>query len=54
LKVQSAVYWSASSFADGPTGAWFVLFGNGGVFVGNKTDSGQVWCVRGGMNADAY
>lgn len=52
--VQSAHYWSASTDADVPTGAWFVNFLTGGVGAEGKTDAGQVWCVRGGMHADQY
>ena len=52
--VPSAFYWSATTNADSPTNAWLVFFGNGGVGAGSKAGSSQVWCVRGGMNADAY
>ena len=52
--VQSADYWSATTFASFPDGAWLVFFSNGNVDLNNKTHNGQVWCVRGGMNADAY
>jgi hypothetical protein len=52
--VQSAGYWSATTLADNPALAWFVLFGTGGGNTGTKAVSFQVWCVRGGMNADQY
>ena len=52
--VQSANYWSATTYADDPTRAWIVLFFNGGVGDANKASSFPVWCVRGGMNADVY
>ena len=54
--VQSASYWSASTYADFPTGAWSVGFDSGSVLnrLGNKSNTGLAWCVRGGMNADAY
>lgn len=52
--VQSAFYWSASSFADDPSRAWGVYFGGNGVGALSKPVNGLVWCVRGGMNADAY
>lgn len=52
--VQSAFYWSASSDADVPANAWNVRFVDGGVFDGDKSITFHVWCVRGGMNADAY
>jgi hypothetical protein len=52
--VLSDVYWSATSDAENPTFAWNMGFDDG--FVGNsvKTFIFQVWCVRGGMNAEAY
>jgi hypothetical protein len=53
--VQSDNYWSATTFADGPTLAWSVVFiGGGDVFFNVKTNTHPAWCVRGGMNADAY
>ena len=52
--VQSAFYWSATTTAQDPTLAWFVNFNSGGVFTGDKANGNQVWCVRGGMQADQY
>ena len=53
--VQAANYWSATSHADNPTLAWFVLFNGSGVNGLNKTNGSlRAWCVRGGMNADQY
>jgi len=53
--VQSANYWSATSCADDPSHAWFVEFNNGNVNHDFKVViPRQVWCVRGGMNADQY
>ena len=54
--VQSALYWSAASFPESPSLAWGVHFGNGGVNVIGKTVTITIhaWCVRGGMNAEAY
>jgi Protein of unknown function (DUF1566) len=52
--VQSAFYWSATTFADGPNFAWFVLFLNGLVTHTGKINDYHAWCVRGGMQADAY
>jgi hypothetical protein len=53
--VQSAFYWSASTNPDDPTNAaWRVNFDVGLVNNGNKAFTLHVWCVRGGMNADAY
>jgi len=52
--VQSALYWSATTIADFPPFVWNVSFFNGAVNGSDKATSLQVWCVRGGMNADAY
>jgi hypothetical protein len=52
--VQAARYWSASTFAVDPAFAWVVNFGLGAASGLGKTGNTQVWCVRGGMNADAY
>lgn len=52
--VQSTFYWSATTTADFTTFAWLVDFVNGLVGSTNKPGGGQVWCVRGGMNAEAY
>lgn len=52
--VQSSNYWSASTTAENPTFAWFVDFFDGDVNADNKTRSKFFWCVRGGMNAEAY
>ena len=51
LNVQSSYYWSASTRADFPTGAWTVFFGSGIVGSSDKiTDYNRAWCVRGGHN----
>ena len=47
-------YWSASTDADNPSLAWNVNFYVGLVHLGYKTFDSRAWCVRGGMNADAY
>lgn len=52
--VQAAHYWSATSFAGKPSHAWNVGFVMGMVHDIKTTDSHNVWCVRGGNNADAY
>ena len=52
--VQSAYYWSATTDAGFPAGAWFVGFGFGNVNTIDKPNNNQVWCVRGGMQADQY
>ena len=49
LNVQSALYWSATTNAGSTDDAWDVSFFNGDV-----RDTLRVWCVCGGMNADAY
>ena len=40
--------------ADNPTIAWGVNFGSGDASGSGKTGNARAWCVRGGMNADAY
>jgi Protein of unknown function (DUF1566) len=53
--VLSNEYWSASTVAVDPTDAWAVNFNNSGIAgTRNKTTRRLAWCVRGGMNADAY
>ena len=58
--VQSAAYWSATTLAldpptiVAPTLAWYVDFNIGFVNFGDKVSNLHAWCVRGGMNADAY
>ena len=55
LRIQSGIYWSATT--DGlnfPGNAFLMVFNGGGVGGGGKTDAWLVWCVRGGMTADAY
>lgn len=54
LNVQNTFYWSATTNAENSTVAWLVDFGTGNVGGSGKTNSFQVWCVRGGMNADQY
>jgi hypothetical protein len=54
INVQSAGYWSATTRADLPTFAWLVFFDGGPVGTGNKSVTFHAWCVRGGMNGDAY
>lgn len=51
--VQSAGYWSATTYANDPADAWFVSLDDGGVyFHGHKTGVGFLWCVRGGQGVD--
>jgi hypothetical protein len=55
LNVQSAEYWSATSFSEVPNYAFAVSFFDGVADLGrNKGIDMQVWCVRGGMIADVY
>ena len=55
LNVQSSLYWSATTSAVSTGTAWVVDFNDGNVGTNDKTTpQGFVWCVRGGMNADAY
>jgi hypothetical protein len=55
---QSSIYWSATIDADplAPlTRVWVVFFASGSTFPANPAAIGVLtWCVRGGMNADAY
>ena len=46
--VQSAVYWSSTSYASDTGVAWFVSFSHGYVDNGGKTSTFYVWPVRGG------
>ena len=52
--VQSSGYWSATTSAFNTAVAFHVDFDNGFVFTFDKSNGLFVWCVRGGMNADAY
>ena len=52
--VQSASYWSATTFAGDPTVAWFVFFRNDDVGITFKTLTFHAWCVRGGMQESVY
>jgi Protein of unknown function (DUF1566) len=52
--VQPTHYWSATSFTGKPSFAWNVGFIMGMVHYVKTTDRHNVWCVRGGNNADAY
>ena len=54
IDIQSLDYWSATTNVEIPTRAWDVNFGSGVVGDSTKTSTDLVWCVRGGMNADAY
>ncbi len=47
--VQSYVYWSGTSYAGDPYGAWLVVMFDGGVYSYGKTYYYYVWPVRGGQ-----
>jgi hypothetical protein len=47
--VQSLSYWSSTSFAGSPNGAWGVGLGYGNVGSYGKTGNNYVWPVRGGQ-----
>ncbi len=51
---QSANYWSATTNADNSTNAWNVNFNNGNVNTNNKTNTNDVWYVRGPMQESFY
>jgi len=46
--VQSNVYWSSTTSANGTTFAWYVYMDLGYVDYGYKSNNGYVWPVRGG------
>jgi hypothetical protein len=48
--VQSGFYWSSTSYASGPAGAWFVGMLDGFVFGNGKPFDFYVWPVRGGQS----
>jgi hypothetical protein len=56
----NSFYWTATTDAADPTQVWFVGLSRGalpGAAVGRATKAVATlpfWCVRGGMNADAY
>jgi hypothetical protein len=52
--VQSASYWSATTLAVNPAGAWYVNFFNGDVNTAAKSFSTHAWCVRGPMSESVY
>ena len=47
--VQARNYWSASTYAGGTTGAWFVYMDGGYVYYDGKDNGFYVWPVRGGQ-----
>lgn len=50
--VQSFIYWSATTSADGASVAWVVNFNNAAVGSVFKSTSHFNWCVRGGQGVD--
>jgi hypothetical protein len=48
MNFQSSVYWSSTTFANGPSSAWDVSFSSGFVDFRNKFNSFFVTAVRGG------
>ena len=51
---QLGFFWSATTHAEDHTIAWFASLASSDVSQIPKTTPGHAWCVRGGMNADAY
>ena len=53
--IQPFLYWSATTTASVPGGAWFVRFDNRTDYANNISQNAtlQVWCVRGGRGAEA-
>jgi hypothetical protein len=56
LTVEGFYYWSATTETGLADNVWGVGFGTGNVLARDKLcdDCPRTWCVRGGMNADAY
>ena len=54
VNVKSAIYWSASTYADMPTLAWGVPFDSPGGGPDSKANAHYVWCVRGAGPLDNY
>lgn len=56
LGVQSAIYWSATTWVADPTNyAWATTFSSGLVHpLLSNGNLALAWCVRGPMNADSY
>ncbi|OQZ02983.1 MAG: hypothetical protein B6D34_08995 [Candidatus Brocadia sp. UTAMX1] len=50
--VQSASYWSSTTYVNGTSYAWGVHFNVGVVSYGDETNNYYVWCVRGGHGHD--
>ena len=48
ISVQSGYYWSSTTNAYYPGGAWYVGMGDGSVVSTDTTFDVYVWCVRGG------
>jgi hypothetical protein len=46
--VQSAAYWSSTTYASDADAAWLVDFNGGVEYYNGKSYAGYVWCVRGG------
>jgi hypothetical protein len=54
LTVQSALYWSATTYVDDSSIAGLVGFGGGFSATGDRFAAFHAWCVRGGMHAGQY
>ena len=52
--IQPAIYWSATSDSAVDGNAFLLVFSNGGVGGGPKSDALLFWCVRGGTHAGPY
>jgi len=51
--VQLNFYWSATTYANATSNAWYVNFNDPSVSIAGKGDPGFfAWCVRGGQGAD--
>ena len=48
INIQWNYYWSSTSYASMPNGAWYVIFAYGNLGAANKFEEYFVWPVRGG------
>jgi hypothetical protein len=47
-------YWSSTTRVEYPSHAWYVSFGNGGMYIKDKNDKFYVRCIRGGSESDIW
>jgi hypothetical protein len=54
VDVYQEAYWSASTFAENPSNAWYVSFYDSKAGNADKDLEFHAWCVRGGSNAEVH